>query len=192
MLPRPFTITFLGRSGCGKGTQAKLLMQHLETELYISSGDLFRTLAQKDTLAGKRVRQLMKDGVLPDAWLACALWEHELIERLTASNQDVIFDGMPRWLPEAETLDEIIRWFVRPPLIPILLDITREEAYTRLMLRGRPDDTEKNIQARLDWFEADTIPVIAYYEKQGRLLRVDGAPPPEDVARGVRHALGLE
>jgi len=191
-LPKPLTITFLGRSGCGKGTQAKLLMDQLKIELYISTGDLARDLSQKETLAGKKVAQILQKGDFLPSWLAYTLWQRELVEKLVGPEQDIILDGSPRWLEEARFLDEVMTWYERPLPTPVLLDITREEATKRLRLRGRPDDTEENINNRLDWYEKETVSVIEYYEKQGRLVRVDGMPPPGKVFDNLLAGLGLK
>lgn len=192
MLPKPLTITFLGRSGCGKGTQSKLLMERLKIELYISTGDLARALATKPTLAGKKAAEILKKGDFLPSWLAYTLWQRELVERLSREDEDIIIDGSPRWLEEVRFLDEVMTWLGRPLPIPVLLDITREEAAKRLKLRGRPDDTEENINNRLDWYEKEVVPIIKFYQKQGRLIRVDGMPSEDKVFKNLTRALDFE
>jgi adenylate kinase family enzyme len=191
MIQKPFTIAFLGRSGCGKGTQAKFLSDHLGNVLYISTGDLFRDLEKTDTLAGRKVLEMLKVGGLPPDWLAYTLWQKELVEKLTSEEQHVILDGALRRVREAMSLDEVINWFSRPLPIPVLIDITREEAFLRLKARGRLDDTDTNINRRLDWYETDVLPVVEYYERHGRLLRISGMPSPEKVFESLLAALGL-
>lgn len=188
---RPLTIALLGRSGSGKGTQAKMLMARLENPLYIVTGNLLRELAAANTVAGCRVAAELRAGALPPYWLAYTLWQRELVEKLADSNQDVLFDGAPRRVKEAESLDEVFAWLERPPVIPVLIDITRDEAFGRLKGRGREDDTDANINNRLSWYETDVLSAVRYYEKLGRLVRVDGMPAPEKVFENLLAALGM-
>ncbi|MBI2633780.1 MAG: nucleoside monophosphate kinase [Parcubacteria group bacterium] len=191
MLSKPFTITIIGRSGCGKGTQAKMLRDHLKVEFYVSTGDIFRQMATLDTLAGKKIAEILRSGGLIPDWLAYTTWQKELIEKLLNPEENIIFDGAPRRVKEAESLDEVMAWFGRPLPTPILLDVSHDEAYKRLKLRGRPDDTEENIRERLSWYETEVVPVLDYYKKQGRLLKVDGMPLPDEVFSNIKTALGL-
>lgn len=191
-LQRPLTIAFLGRSGSGKGTQAKMLMEYLQKPLYIVTGNLFRTLSAVDTVTGRKVASELKVGALPPYWLAYTLWQRELVEKLTDNDQDVLFDGALRRVKEAVSLDEVLAWLERPLVIPVLIDITREEAFKRLKGRGRADDTDDNINRRLDWYETDVLPVVEHYEKLGRLVRVDGMPLPDQVFKNLLAALGIE
>ncbi len=50
---KPLSFALIGRSGCGKGTQAELLMKHFGNLFYVSTGGLLRDLAKLDTSAGK-------------------------------------------------------------------------------------------------------------------------------------------
>lgn len=184
------TIIILGRSGSGKGTQAILLKKKLEPCLHIVAGDLFRALAQKEGLAGRKVKEILAAGGLPPEWLAEFLWGKELIENLLGE-ENIIFDGSPRRVGEAERLDEVLGWLGRPSPRAVLVDITEQEAITRLLKRGRGDDQESNIRARLDWFNKSVLPVIDYYENSGRLIKVDGIGSVEDVFARITKALGI-
>lgn len=193
-LPRPLTLVFLGRSGSGKGTQAEMLLKHLgeSDACYIVTGNLFRGLAAKDTVIGRKVAHQLKVGELPPDWLANTLWQHELVERLVQDDQMIVFDGALRHVPEAIALEAVLAWLGRPKAIPILIDVTREEAFKRLKLRQRADDKDEAINRRLDWYDEDVSQVVAYYEKLGRLVRVDGMPAPDQVFRNLLEALGIE
>jgi adenylate kinase len=192
-MTRPLTIVFLGRSGSGKGTQAEMLLRYLgETDaLYIVTGGLFRGLAAKDTVIGRKVADQLKTGELPPDWLAITLWQRELVEHLQRDDQTIFFDGALRRVPEAVALEVILQWLERPPAIPILLDVTREEAFKRLKLRARQDDTDEAINRRFDWYDEDVSKVVRYYEELGRLVRVDGMPPQDQVFKNLLAALGM-
>ncbi|MFY9493225.1 MAG: nucleoside monophosphate kinase [Minisyncoccia bacterium] len=187
----PQTIIILGRSGSGKGTQAELLKKLLEPCLYIYTGDLFREMAGTEIIAGRKVKEILKVGGLPPEWLASFLWQRELVDGLRSGLENVIIDGSPRRLDEAKEMDEVLNWLGRTDIKPILVDITEDEAVGRLLLRGRSDDTEESVRARLDWFNTQTIPAIEYYEKSGRLIKVDGMGTVEEIHERIKQALNL-
>ena len=189
MAKKSINILLLGRSGCGKGTQGKLLVDHFGLGLYINTGDIFRDLIQKDTLAGRKMVELLNRGGLAEDWMATFLWKRELIEKLQSKDQGIIFDGVARRLSEAKELDRVMEWFGLK-LTPILIEVTREEAFKRLKGRKRLDDTDEGINSRLDWYDDHTSKTVDYYEKKGQLVRVDGMPDEKTVFRNILKALG--
>jgi len=61
----PKIIIIIGRSGCGKGTQAKLLIKEFGFN-YLSSGDLLRKKSQENNFSGIKLKQVMnKGGLVP-------------------------------------------------------------------------------------------------------------------------------
>lgn len=189
MAKKSINILLLGRSGCGKGTQGKLLKDHFGLGLPINTGDIFRDLIQKDTLAGRKMAELLNRGGLAEDWMATFLWKRELIEKLQSKDQGIIFDGVARRLSEAKELDRVMEWFGLE-LTPILIEVTREEAFKRLKSRKRSDDTDETINNRLDWYENDVSKTVDYYEKKGQLVRVDGMVDEKTVFRNILKALG--
>src|SRR3989344_6012489 len=99
---------FFGRSGSGKGTQAKLLQEHLKLKnkkvVYIETGQAFRDFINGDAHSQKLSKIIMDKGELQPQFLAVWIWAGELIEKLQG-DEDVIFDGTPRRLTEAQLLN---------------------------------------------------------------------------------------
>lgn len=184
---------FLGKSGAGKGTQLELFLKELHRQKYsvlsITAGDLFRALKETKTLVGHRIKDVLNTGGLAPSWLAAFLWQRKLVEELTDQNTVIIFDGSPRKTEEAHTLDDVMQWLVRRAIVPVYLDITREEAVLRLKARGRHDDTALAIENRLSWFETDVRPIVEHYESQGRLIHIDGMGDPQEVFGRLRKAV---
>ena len=184
------TIIILGRSGSGKGTQAELLRKALDPCLYIYAGDLFREFSEIDTVAGTKIKELLGSGGLPPEWFAAFLWQRELIYGVHGA-ENIIIDGSPRRLDEAQEMDEVLEWLGRKDLKIILVDITEDEAVQRLLKRGRADDTEESIRSRLSWFNTEAQPAVEYYEKSGRLIKVDGMGSVEEIHNRIKKALNL-
>ena len=144
------------------------------------SGDNFRALAQKDTLIGKKVKDLINAGALMPRWLASALWIANISAGLKG-NEKIIMDGAPRRPGEGELLDEVLAFVNRAQSVAILIDISPEESMKRLLSRGRSDDTEDRIKNRLSWYDGEVKIVLDYYKKDGRLLQVNGEQSKEAV-----------
>jgi adenylate kinase len=177
------TIVLLGRSGCGKNTQADLI-GHNYGHIIISSGDLLRELATKPLIAGKKIAALLDQGGLPPAWLVDFLLIRYFLEQDPPAQ--MVLNGYPRRIGEAETFDEVMQWFGREKeILAILVDISREEAKRRLLSRARPDDSDARIEERLNWYESEVMPVVEYYESSQRLIRVNGEQSVEDVQKEI-------
>ncbi len=185
------TIVFLGKSGSGKDTQAEILAKKIELVLYISTGDLFREMQNKDTLIAKKTEEVLSKGGLIPAWLASFMWQKELSEKLKYG-QNIIFPSSPRRLPEAKELDEVLEWLERGLSEAVLVDIPDEEVMTRLLKRSRFDDTEENIKERIAWFKSEVEPTIEYYEQQGRLHRVNGVGAVGEISKRINKILEID
>ena len=191
-MKKPRVFLLIGRSGCGKGTQAKLLIKYLKDNnlgetLYVYTGERLRNFAEKEeNFAARLAKSKMKDGDLLPSFLAVWLWSGALIEGVKENN-NVIMDGSPRTLLEALMMDDAMEFYGRSNVIPIFLETSEEWSTQRLLGRGRNDDNLKSIKKRLAYFEKDVAPVIDYYEKESKhkLIKVNGEQSVEDVHREI-------
>lgn len=217
--PKNFVLT--GRSGCGKGTQAKLLMTHFGKDkfFYLSTGDLFRALAKRDTDTAKKIKKILENGGLPFDALATTLWMHEIAFNMK-ENQGLMADGFPRRLDEAKNLDDFLKFLDRKEnTYYILIDISREEAFNRLTKRRlclgcgriipyfgdfiklkkcdecqgelvtRPDDKPEAINNRLDYYEERVVPIIDYWKEKGELIKINGEQSIEGTHEDILKAI---
>lgn len=184
------TIAILGRSGCGKGTQAALLVERLKSRgvIHISTGALLRELMHDSTPTGHITRSIMERGRLHPSWIAAYTWLKVIIEGQGAA-KDLVFDGAPRRIWEVKLLDEVMRWHGRPLPLCLYIDVSRKEAMRRLLARRRADDTAAAIKSRLDYFPKEVVPALRYYKREGRLITVNGERAPEQVWQEVDAAL---
>lgn len=167
------TIVVVGRSGSGKGTQARLLAKKLGSARRIETGKLLRTILKRDNPTTRRARVLMREGRLFPHWFAVFMWLKEFIDRGRLKGH-VVFDGSPRTIFEAELMDEVISWHERSLPICIYVDVSEHEAARRMLARGRLDDTPDAITHRMAYFPKFVMPVVRYYKTRGRLISVDG------------------
>ncbi|MEX2013808.1 MAG: nucleoside monophosphate kinase [Parcubacteria group bacterium] len=184
------TVIFIGRSGCGKGTQADLLknrIAHLDQDkrqiLYVETGERFRQFIRGEGFSSRLSKEVYeKDERQPD-FLACWIWAGMLVEEL-AEDMHLIFDGAPRARAEAILLTTALEFYKRTMPTIIYLNVSRQWSEERLLSRGRQDDrTLQKINKRLDWFESDTWPATEYFRTNAlyRFLEINGEQSVERV-----------
>lgn len=179
---KPKAFIFIGRSGCGKGTQSKLFMdnftekRHNETFYHLESGSHFRDFIKGKSFSSGISKKIMDSGKLQPEFLAVWAWSHLLVENLKKGD-NLVLDGTPRKLREAHILETAFDYYGFGEVYVVHLDITRDETKRRLVLRGRLDDTNpSDVEKRLDWFDAEVAPAIDFYINNPRYkyLHING------------------
>lgn len=198
MIPQ-LSFIFIGRSGCGKGTQVQLLMKVLKKKdpsrgiLYIQTGQVIRDFIQGPTVTQQKAKILYDTGGLQPEFLAVHMWVKQLVEKYDG-NQHLIFDGTPRKYHEAGVVNSIFGFYgLKDPHV-INIEISPEESLRRLLLRKRMDDNETEIKRRLSWYETDVAPAVEYFRKNPdyKFLKIDGDRGVEEIHQDIVKSLGLE
>ena len=193
------TFIFIGRSGCGKGTQIDLLSEKLKKDSpdiginYISTGKDLRKFWEGDTYTHKLSKEIVEKGELQPEFLVTYLWGKDLVEYMNG-NEHLVLDGTPRRLNEAEVLDSAIRFYKRENPIVIYLNVSREWSIDKLLKRGRHDDGIEQIEKRLDWFDAEVISAIDYLKNNSiyTVLDINGEQNIEEVFNEIKEKAGLK
>ncbi len=170
-----------GPQGSGKTTQARILSQRLQICL-VKTGDLVRAKAKEDSEEGRKLQATLASGELSDDSIVSSLLQAE-IEHEKCKDGFVV-DGYPRRLSQLEAYDPDYDFVV-------YLNVSDEVAIERMEARGREDDTPELIKERLKWFHEDTNQVIDYYQKLGKLIRVDGEQEIEEVTEEIMRRLTI-
>lgn len=191
MAKKPLNLIFVGRSGCGKGTQIGLLKKIFPNTIVVSTGDEMRNLALQNTDAGKRVKAILDTGGLPFDQLATTLWMYKIAYTLK-EDQGLVCDGFPRRTNEAQNLLEFLIWLERADdTKAIILNISRKEAFDRLIKRGRERDNESDINNRLDWYEERVVPTIDFLKEKGVAIEINGEQSIEAIHEDIKKALKI-
>jgi adenylate kinase len=202
-------IVLMGAPGAGKGTQARLLQERLGLP-QISTGDIFRALAKAETPLAREVHAVQaagqlisddlvirvveertnqddcRDGYIFDGFPRTSV-QAEMLERLAAAQGhkiqaivvDVPFDILEQRTTGRRTCPvcgEIYNIFFKPPRVDEVCDLHPDTRLTH-----RADDTAEKIRKRLATYQQETQPLLDYYERTGRLRRVDGTREPETI-----------
>ena len=101
-------IIFFGPPGAGKGTQAKIISNHLNVP-HLSTGDILRTrILQEDDLS-KKLKEIMSSGGL----VSDEILNKIVNEKLNDCNDGFILDGYPRTLDQSNFLNNLLVYFLR-------------------------------------------------------------------------------
>jgi len=213
-------IVLMGAPGAGKGTQARLLQQRLGLP-QISTGDMFRALAETQTPLAEEVRAIQQAGkLIPDELVI------RVVEDRTAKEDcrnGYILDGFPRTAAQAEMLENLAarqRKKLSAILIDVPLDLLEKrmtgrrscpvcgeiynlyfrppkvdnkcDSHPETELTQRADDRQEKVRVRLETYERETAPLLDYYQRTRRLHRVDGTQSPEDIYADIERILNNE
>lgn len=206
-------IVLLGPPGVGKGTQAKILAKSTEL-VHISSGDLFRENIGNQTELGKLAKSYMDKGELVPDDVTIAMIRDRIFRAdckigaildgfpRTPNQADELeeafaeFGGQVNAVPYISAAKSILiertsgRWSCRahghiyhqkfsPPKQEGICDIDGSELYQR------DDDKEETVAKRILVYFDQTMPLVEYYRKRGKLIEVDGAQPVEQVTKDL-------
>src|SRR4051812_47005173 len=166
----PKTFLLFGRSGCGKGTQAKLLIDDLQIKdpehrvVYIETGARLREFIQDVGVTAKLTKEVVTSGGLLPSFLPIWIWTDYFVRRHDGT-EHMVLDGLSRRLYEAPVLDDALKFYKREKPFVLIINVSREWAKDRLLNRGRSDDKDKDIESRLDWYEQNVMPTIDYFKK---------------------------
>ena len=193
---KPQTFIFFGRSGCGKGTQLKLLREYLSNidgnrkHFSFSTGDGFREFFNKNSYSSNLSKAITDKGMLQPLFLTISLWGNAFLNDLEPDNH-VFIDGYPRREEEAVVVDSALKFFNREDVIILDFIVSRETSKKRMIGRGRADDTEENTEVRLDWYDKDVTPAITYLKNlPGYIyLPIDGEGSIESIQEEIINKL---
>ena len=174
-------VLILGPPAAGKGTQSRLLAEHLGAA-HISSGQALRD--SKDPAIVAR----MARGELARTEDFLHVVDEAI--RSVAATTPIVLDSVGRMLPEAEWLTSTLDQLDRPLRRVLYLVVDEREARERSLRRGRADDDPSAQPLRWQRYREETIPVVEYYRRRGILTDVDGEGSVDEVAARVRAALG--
>ncbi|MBI2390172.1 MAG: adenylate kinase [Deltaproteobacteria bacterium] len=201
----------IGPPGAGKGTQAKFICQQYGIP-QISTGDMLRAHKAQGTKLGLEAAKFMNAGALVPDEVVIGMVEDRLTQPDAAKG--FLFDGFPRTVAQAESLDATLARLGLKLDGVVLIEVADDLLVRRVCGRRtdrrsgqiyhleynppppdadlvlRDDDREETVRARLKAYHDQTAPLIPYYEQRGLLRRVDGVGEMDEVTKRVLTALG--
>jgi adenylate kinase len=184
-------ILLLGPQGSGKGTQAKRISSEYGIP-HIATGDMLRAAIEAGTELGRRVKPIYDAGDLVPDELMVALIRERLGE--DDAREGFILDGFPRTMPQARSLDEMLREIGRALTVIFALHVSEQVCIERLLNRaveeGRSDDTPEAIATRLRRYYEETEPLIEHYRATtGRVVGIHADRSVDEVFAEIQQVL---
>jgi len=211
-------LILLGAPGVGKGTQGELIAKEYGIP-QISTGDILRKEVKEGTLLGKEAKKYMDSGALVPDNVIIGMMENRIkkddckngfildgFPRTVAQAEafDVMLEKNGLELdkvllidvPKDEIIDRLTGRRVcskcgavyhiknNPPKIDGVCDKCGGE------LIQRSDDTKEVVENRLNVYEKSTMPLIEYYEKTKKLVKIDGVGNINEIFSKVKAVLG--
>ena len=192
-------IIMLGAPGAGKGTQAAVLCEHFGIPT-ISTGNMIREALKNGTEMGLKAKAFMDEGKLVPDEVVIGIVKERLSE--DDCKKGFILDGFPRTIPQAEALDNMgvdIQYVINIEITDEKI-VNRMSGRRVCEGCGRPfhlvnlkpqkdgicddcggtlvqrkDDHPDTVLARLAVYHKETEPLVDYYNKQGKLVNVEGS-----------------
>lgn len=188
-------IILMGPQGSGKGTQSELLKRHIRAQI-LSTGEIARDLAKTNST----VKALINSGKMAPEKLI----RQHVTAKLKSLKGRIILDGMPRKIVQARWLDSFLAREKRALPYLVLININGREAVKRLSKRKicpkdyepfyplqpayrqdvcpkhnlklikRDDDKPEAVRYRLKLYKKRQQAIKNYYQKQNRLIEIDG------------------
>ena len=174
-----------GKPGSGKGTQAEHLSEKYKL-YHISTGDLFRKNISQNTNLGLLAQSYMDKGELVPDEVTIKMLENEIKEN--PQSKGFLFDGFPRTIAQAESLDKFLKSIDMQINATIALDVDEEELISRIIDRGktsnRSDDQDiEKIQNRFNEYNMKTSTLSKYYKDQKKFFEVDGSGAVDEITK---------
>lgn len=167
-------IIIFGPPGAGKGTQAILAAQRNKL-IHLASGELLRRERENGKI-GEQIKKYQDSGrLVPDKLIIEIITKEILNNR---SKKGFVFDGYPRNLRQARSLDFLLKSLGSQIDSVINLKINTKKAIKRILLRGqvsgRSDDHRQVLSSRFQVYHLKTKPLVVFYKKQNKLINIDG------------------
>ena len=204
-------LVLVGPPGAGKGTQAVFLAEHYSIP-HISTGDIFRANLKAGTPLGQEAKSFMDRGELVPDSVTNAMVKDRLTHDDVANG--FLLDGFPRNVVQAEVLRAILAEQKRPLDAVLELNIADSEIIerlsSRLTCRGcgapspataqacaacggelyqREDDRADVIARRLEVYNEQTAPIIAFYRGEGLLITISATGVVSEITERATTAL---
>ena len=208
-------LILLGAPGAGKGTQAEILSRELKVPT-ISTGSILRAAIKEGTEVGLRAKSYIDAGQLVPDEVIIGIIKERLAQ--DDCKNGFILDGVPRTIPQAETMEEMGVEIDSALCIEVDDEVIIRRMSGRRECKNcghtyhvennppktegvcdacggelviRSDDAPETVKARLETYHMMTEPLKAFYDKRGKLKAVTNQPTIEATTAEIRKTLGI-
>ena len=209
-------IILFGPPGAGKGTQADAIVKDFNF-LKVSTGDLLRKEINKNTILGNKIKSIIDKGnFVSDETI------NDLIKDILTNKKyfnKIIFDGYPRNLNQAKSLDKLVLDNNQKISCVLSLKVDQDTVLKRILgreicskcgkifnkffnpstehnhpcgqgfLKIRSDDKKEVILERFKTYTKETHPILDHYKSQNLLYEIDGISNIVKISQEIRQII---
>jgi len=180
---RPKVVFVLGGPGAGKGTQCTKVIENFKSWAHVSAGDCLRA-ERKDPNSkdGEMINNFIKDGKIVPVAITVKLIMKEMTKLQGEGKTCFLIDGYPRNLDNVTGWEENVGEKAKVCGM-LFYEANEAELEKRLLGRdeGRVDDNIESIRKRFKTFMEETMPIVEKFQKDDKVIKIDGMPPAEEV-----------
>lgn len=185
-------IVIFGAPGSGKGTQSERLIDEYGLH-HISTGELLRRHIAEGTELGTVANKYISQGHLIPDDLMIKVLEDVLDSNPELTSKGVIFDGFPRTIDQAGSLNDMLEKRGTKVHAVVGLEVNEDDLIRRMLQRGkesgRADDNIDTIRERLNVYHNQTSPLRDFYIKEGKYHAIDGNGTVDNVFGSIKKSL---
>lgn len=185
-------LVIFGAPGSGKGTQSERLIDEYGLH-HISTGELLRRHIAEGTELGNIANSYISQGHLIPDDLMIQVLENVLDENPQLTSKGVIFDGFPRTIEQAKSLNKMLEKRGTKVHAVVGLEVNEDDLIKRMLLRGkesgRADDNLDTIRERLNVYHNQTSPLRDFYINEGKYHAIDGNGDVDKVFSTIKKSL---
>ncbi|KAI3406355.1 URA6 [Candida oxycetoniae] len=188
--PGKISVIFvLGGPGSGKGTQCDILVKE-KGFVHLSAGDLLRAEQKRPgSKYGNLIAQCIKEGKIVPQEVTIELLRNAIKENYNRGEVRFLVDGFPRKMDQALTFENNIAESAFTLFFECPEQVMMKRILERAKTSGRADDNVESIKKRFQTFIDTSMPVVEYFEKQNKVVKLSCDHPVDVVASQVLAAL---
>ena len=186
-------VYILGGPGSGKGTQSAHLVRDFGFT-HLSAGDLLRAeQGREGSKYGQLIKDYIKQGLIVPMEVTVKLLENAMHENLSDDGKGrFLIDGFPRKMDQAAFFESSVCHSKCTLFLDCPEDVMKERLLNRGKTSGRSDDNAESIQKRFKTFVETSMPVVDYFEKEGRVVKVSAVGTEQEVYEHVVEGLAAK